>query len=270
MLRQLSTDDRAAAVAMLTAAPALNLYLLGNLETQGFDEPFCEFWGDFSPEGALRGVINRYMSGWEIYGHAHADWRGLMQILATHPTPATRLQDNPGGVASVLPWLRGYRAEKVSVEQLMQLAPHDFRPQSSPDGVRVRRATRLDLPRLAVFYANAEHMRRTAAAVEQPLRHTRLFIAEDAADGSGAILSAALTNAETAELAMIGGVYTPPAQRGRGLSQAVCSALCRDLLAAGKMPVLYWETPAAGAVYQKLGFQMQGTWRSVWLQKEAE
>jgi predicted GNAT family acetyltransferase len=64
---------------------------------------------------------------------------------------------------------------------------------------------------------------------------------------------------------MIGGVYTPPAMRGRGLSQAVCSALCAELMAAQKQPILYWDTPAAGAVYRKLGFCATGTWRSVWL-----
>jgi predicted GNAT family acetyltransferase len=77
------------------------------------------------------------------------------------------------------------------------------------------------------------------------------------------MVAAALTNAETDSLAMIGGVYTPPEWRGRGLSQAVCAALCADLLAAALTPVLYWKTPSAGAVYRKLGFQTIGVWRAV-------
>ena len=105
-------------------------------------------------------------------------------------------------------------------------------------------------------------MARTPAAVERPIRDTRLWLAEE----QGEVISTALTNAETSTLAMIGGVYTPPAQRGRKLSQAVCSALCADLLAADKQPVLYWGNPAAGAVYHKLGFRPQGQWRAVWLQ----
>ena len=104
-------------------------------------------------------------------------------------------------------------------------------------------------------------MSRSPSGVERPLHDTRLWVAEE----GDKILSAALTNAETAQLAMIGGVYTPIMRRGQGLSQAVCSALCADLMAAQKQPILYWDTPAAGAVYRKLGFHSTGQWRSVWL-----
>jgi len=79
------------------------------------------------------------------------------------------------------------------------------------------------------------------------------------------VLATALTNAEIRHRAMIGGVFTDPAVRGRGLSQAVCSALCAELLAEGKQPALYWANPAAGTVYRKLGFRLIGQWRSVWL-----
>ena len=54
---------------------------------------------------------------------------------------------------------------------------------------------------------------------------------------------------------MVGGVYTEPASRNLGLGSAVCSALCAELLAEGKQPALYWQEPAAGVVYRKLGFQ---------------
>jgi uncharacterized protein len=114
---------------------------------------------------------------------------------------------------------------------------------------------------LVAFYAHAEGMTRPPQAVARPLQDTRLWLAEQ----DGQILSTALTNAETQHLAMIGGVFTRPAARGRGLSQAVCSALCQDLFAAGCQPVLYWGEPVAGAVYHKLGFRPIGQWRAVWL-----
>jgi predicted GNAT family acetyltransferase len=105
-------------------------------------------------------------------------------------------------------------------------------------------------------------MARTPPAVARPLQDTRVWLAEQA----GAILSTALTNAETTQLAMIGGVFTRPSARGHGLSQAVCSALCADLFASNLQPVLYWGKPAAGAVYRKLGFHPIGQWRAVWLE----
>lgn len=262
MIRPLQEKDREATVALLMAAPYWNLYLLGNLESLGFRQDFCEYWGDFSDQG-LRGVVNRYMHGWSIYGEADADWDALAAIIDNHPVEGHRLQDNPGGIPSILPYLKRYAVPKVTETHLMDLAAEDFQPRPAPEGVRLRRATMADLPALVDFYRDAGSMSRTPLGVERPLRDTRLWVAER----DGALVSAALTNAEMRELAMIGGVYTPPEWRNQGLSQAVCSALCADLLADGKRPVLYWENAAAGTVYKKLGFRLRGVWRSVWIQR---
>ncbi len=261
MIRQLHDGDRAALAELLEQEPARNLYLLGNMEALGFTAPYCQFWGDLDEAGGLRAVINRYMIGWSVYGLAGSDWAGLAQVIDEHPVVATRLQDNPGGVESLLPFLHRYRAERVHVEELMELRGERFNPSAPPAGVELRRASLADLAELARFYAHAGHMARTPTAVERPLRDRRIWVADE----DGYIVAAALTNAETAALAMVGGVYTPEAQRGRGLASAVCSALCAELLAEGKTPVLYWDTPAAGHIYRKLGFVPLGRWRSVWL-----
>ncbi|MCE7983925.1 MAG: GNAT family N-acetyltransferase [Caldilinea sp. CFX5] len=264
MIRPLTETDRAVTVRFLSSAPQLNLYMLGNLEKLGFTNAICEFWGDVVEQAGvttMRAVLNRYMTGWTIYGVGEADWGTLGAILDQHPAGANRLQDNPGGIDSFLPYLQRYRAENIKIEEVMALHPADFQPVTAPKGVVIRRGTLADLPRLIEFYANAEHLSRSPAGVERPLRDTRLWLAEQ----TGNMVATALTNAETNHWAMIGGVYTPPAMRGRGLSQAVCSALCTELIAEQKQPILYWDTPAAGAVYRKLGFRATGTWRSVWL-----
>jgi predicted GNAT family acetyltransferase len=203
------------------------------------------------------------MTGWSVYGEAAADWGGLGQVLDTHPAGALRLQDNPGGIASLLPYLRRYQGEQIKVEELMNLEPSAFLPVAPPTNVTVRRATLADLPALTEFYATAGEMARSPAAIARPLQDTRLWLVEQ----QRTVLATALTNAEIHHLAMIGGVFTESAMRGRGLSQAVCSALCAELLAEGKQPALYWVNPAAGAVYRKLGFRPIGHWRSVWLRQ---
>jgi predicted GNAT family acetyltransferase len=272
MKRKLGESDRGLAVALLSSAPAINLYMLGNLESMGFDADVCEFWGDFADDGALRGVLNRYMTGWTAFGLPDADWAALGAILDEHPLAAERLQDNPGGVDSFLPFLQRYTAADIHTEEVMLLAADALQMVPPQNGITVRRATLDDLPRLVNLYADAGHMSRSAPAIERPLRATRVWVATEGGKHSDAepIISVALTNAETCDLAMIGGVFTPPQQRGRGLSQAVCSALCADLIADGKQPVLYWDTPAAGAVYRKLGFSGAGQWRSVWLEAKAD
>lgn len=265
MIRALAEADRLAAMALLELGRRHNLYMLGNLEKYGFNAPFCQFWGDFvgagDEAGALRGVLNRYMTGWSVFGVAGADWAGLAAVMDAHPVAGERLQDNPGGVESFLPYLTRYEAQRVSEEELMELAAEDFRPAPAVSGWNVRRADLADLDELAAFYADAGQMTRSRAGVEQPLRHTRVWVGT----GEAGICTAALTNAEAGGLAMIGGVYTEPTQRGKGLGQAVCSALCAELIGEGVTPILYWDMPAAGAIYRKLGFRKVGVWRSAWM-----
>ncbi len=266
MIRLLREEDRADALALLAAAPQLTLYMRGNLETLGFARDFCEFWGDVTKDAPgtyhLRALLNRYMTGWSVYGEPAADWQGLGQVVDAHPAGATRLQDNPGGIATFLPYLQRYRGEPIKIEELMNLSQANFRPVAPSIDVTVRRARMDDLPALTKFYATADEMARPPAAIMRPLQATRLWLAETA----GNVLATALTNAEIRHMAMIGGVFTAPSARGRGLSQAVCSALCRELFVEGKQPALYWANPAAGAVYRKLGFCPIGHWRSVWLE----
>ena len=273
MIRQLTDSDKSTALSLLNRAPELNLYLLGNIETLGMGDgsnsSLCQFWGDFVERGGrneLRAVLNRYMSGWSVFGLPEADWSRLAEIVDTNPTTATKFQDNPGGVQSFLSYLHNYQASSLKIEELMRLSAADYRPAPPPMGATIRRANLADLPQLIDLYSNAEHMTRSPAAVERPLRDTRIWLAE----WQKQILSVALTNAESKNFAMIGGVFTRPNARGYGLSQAVCSALCAELLSNRRQPILYWETPEAGRVYRKLGFKPIGSWRSVALERVLE
>lgn len=258
MQRTLVETDRAEVVALLRRDPELNLYLLGNLDALGFSADYCVFHGFFSEDGALQAVANRYFVNWCVYGAPEADWQEVADFLDAQPN-AERLQDNPGGIPSILPLLKRLEVDTLQIEELARLDESDFAPQPAPHGVTIRRATLEDLDELAALYANAGSMTRTRAGVERPLRDATFLVAER----DGIIVSSALTNAETADLAMIGGVWTPPEHRGQGLARATVSALCQRLLQAGKTPVLYWDNPSAGKVYGTLGFKPIGQWRAV-------
>lgn len=259
MIRRLGENDRASLNRLLSADEARNLYLLGNVAMIGFEADYCEFYGDVV-DNRVRGAVNRYMTGWTVYGEPGADWAGLGQVVDNHAAEASRLQDNPGGVTTFLPYLQKYHAASLIEDQLMELPVDALHPQiSARAGFIIRKATMNDIDGLVALYADAQDMARSAASVEVPLRdrHVWLALKDDV------VVSAALTNAETATLAMIGGVYTRPKWRGNGLSQAICSGLCAELISLGLRPYLYWHNAAAGHVYTKLGFKPIGIWRSV-------
>jgi predicted GNAT family acetyltransferase len=121
----------------------------------------------------------------------------------------------------------------------------------------VRRATLADLPALAAFYSDAEEMSRDEQSVRRCLEQGRVFVTT----AKGRIVSAALTNTETQELAMVGGVYTPLDFRYQGYASACMVALCQDLVADGKEACLCYDDPVAEDIYRRLGFERIGFWR---------
>jgi uncharacterized protein len=264
LIRKLVEEDRACVEELLGKHVPLNLYMLGNLASLGFSNELSEFWGDFSESAGgdeLRGVLNRYMTGWSVYGTPATHWEGLAAILDGYPVIATRLQDNPVGTQSFVPWLQRYLLERAEEQELMTLDGADFRPAVPRDELTVRPACWEDVPQLVKLYAEAGGMQRNQARIERPLRDSYFWVG--IVDGQ--IVSAALTNAVAKGCAMIGGVFTHVAWRGRGISQTVCSGLCAALLADGLSPTLYWIQADAGHLYRKLGFRPIGKWRSVWL-----
>ncbi|MEZ4640332.1 MAG: hypothetical protein R2856_36135 [Caldilineaceae bacterium] len=74
-------------MTLLRRDAALNLYPLGNMASLGFDSEICQFWGDFGADGRVRGVLNRYMTGWVIYGLPDADWPALASGDRRSPAP---------------------------------------------------------------------------------------------------------------------------------------------------------------------------------------
>jgi predicted GNAT family acetyltransferase len=90
----------------------------------------------------------------------------------------------------------------------------------------------------------------------------RIVVTED----DGRIVSAAQTTVETSGAAMIGGVFTPQPLRNRGYASAAMTHLCAELMSEEKQPCLFYDNPAAGAIYRRLGFEDIGPWHLVFLE----
>jgi predicted GNAT family acetyltransferase len=61
-------------------------------------------------------------------------------------------------------------------------------------------------------------------------------------------------------IGFIRGVYTTPEHRNRGLAASACSALAKELVESGKIPVLWVaeDNVPARRIYEKLGFRRTG------------
>jgi predicted GNAT family acetyltransferase len=74
------------------------------------------------------------------------------------------------------------------------------------------------------------------------------------------ILANANTSAICSVSAMIGGVFTLPNARKKGLATSVVYSLCEYLLKQNITPLLFFENPLAATIYHRLGFEDFDSW----------
>ena len=102
---------------------------------------------------------------------------------------------------------------------------------------------------------DADNLRRT-------LDGRKIVVTED----GGRIVSVTMTTVEMTVAAMIGGVFTPEPWRNRGYASAAMTRLCTELISESKQPCLFYDNPAAGAIYRRLGFEDIGPWNMALLE----
>ena len=140
-----------------------------------------------------------------------------------------------------------------------------------PPGLSLRRAVSADLDALyplqeayereevltSIHKLNAAACR---AALARALEGQLVFAAEE----GGVLVAKAGTNARGFGTDQIGGVYTLPSRRGRGIAAALMAALLRDIVGAGRRPVLFVKPSnrPALSLYRGLGFEDIGDYRA--------
>jgi predicted GNAT family acetyltransferase len=148
--------------------------------------------------------------------------------------------------------------------------PLDFSAPAYP-GLIVRRACPADLDVLLPLqeaYEREEvltpiHQFNPAAckaSLARSLERQLVFAAEE----SGVVVGKAGTNARGFRIDQVGGVYTLPERRGRGVAAALMAALMAEILMQGRKPALFVKSTNAPALalYRGLGFEDIGDFRA--------
>lgn len=107
-----------------------------------------------------------------------------------------------------------------------------------------------------------ESRRRSAEFLDRQIAGGNAWIALD----DGVPISLSGFNATLPDIVQLGGIYTPPALRGRGYAKVVVAA---SLVAArdrgASRAVLFTNSPSACRTYEALGFQLVGDYSLVFL-----
>lgn len=257
MIRKLNEDDRQMTLEFLQDEPAINLFIIGDIECFGFNQNFQELWGTFNEFNQLEGVLLRFNECYiPYYKNINFDITDFKNIIASDNT--TKIIS---GKESVVKQFKGIL--KKQKEKSMYFCELVEGSRLKEYGSNIKIATEDDAIRVYNLLENIEEFQTTDTNSVERIRKVistkagRIYFIEDS---NGQLLTVAQTTAENSKSAMVVGVATRKEYRGRGLMSQCLSKLCHDVLLEGKTLCLFYDNPKAGNVYHKIGFQAIDRW----------
>ncbi|MBB6282407.1 GNAT family N-acetyltransferase [Geobacillus subterraneus] len=258
MIRRLTAEDDQQLFSFLRQDPSFNLFLIGDIESFGYDADFQDVWGQFDGNGSLLAVLLRYYDSYIPYAPGDFDADGFARLiretarslpveLSGKEEIARQFEERlPLGAKRTL-YFCECRTDECARQEMGAFA---VKTAGWADVDRI-----IDLRRRIPEFDTRPTARDMLAKGMETNSARTYYIEQD-----GKMLAAASTTAENSLSAMIVGVCTDPEHRGKGYASAIVAKLVCDLLAEGKMPCLFYDNPDAGRIYHRLGFHDIGLW----------
>ncbi|MCM3670357.1 GNAT family N-acetyltransferase [Mesobacillus maritimus] len=256
MIRKLTKHDDEIVMSFLGDEPSINLFIIGDLEAFGYETDFQELWGEFTNTGELKAVLLRFHQSFIPYAKGSFDIEKFGEIMKSY---------------SPKPILSGKQEIVEQFESLLEIAPGrkqvtyfaecrtDYNLDTPQLPIQIARITDVDQimelrSTIDEFSLNDSTRKMLIQAMET--KTGRTYYLEE----SGKFIACASTTAENTMSAMIVGVCTYKNFRQRGLATEILQKMVKDVLNEGKILCLFYDNPAAGRIYKRLGFQDIGMW----------
>jgi predicted GNAT family acetyltransferase len=240
----------------LSEEPALNLFIIGDIENFGYEADFQDIWADVDDDGIIQGILLRYFGNYLPYAKGAIDAEAFSQII-NKDTRYEMLSGKKEITEQFYPYVNFERTKETFFAELKDSS--QLNKETIRDGIQA--AGLADVDRLMALKSQIKEfdIRETARqSLEQAIttKTGRTYFFQE----GDYIVSCASTTAENSLSAMIVGVCSHPDKRNHGLASRCMNALCLDVLAEGKTLCLFYDNPKAGSIYKRLGFQDIGIW----------
>ncbi|WP_339264475.1 GNAT family N-acetyltransferase [Geobacillus sp. FSL K6-3411] len=258
MIRRLTAEDHQQLFSFLQQDPSFNLFIIGDIESFGYDADFQDVWGQFDDAGSLKAVLLRYYDSYISYAPGDFDADGFARLIGE---TARTLTIELSGKEEIARQFEGRLALGTKRTLYFCECRTDEYARQQIGAFSIKKAGLADVDRIVDLRRRIPEFdtRPTARAMLVKGMETNsartYYIEQD-----GKMVAAASTTAENSLSAMIVGVCTDPEHRGKGYASAIVAKLVYDLLAEGKMPCLFYDNPDAGRIYHRLGFRDIGLW----------
>ncbi|MCR8858500.1 GNAT family N-acetyltransferase [Bacillus pseudomycoides] len=257
MIRKLTKSDHEQVLTFLKEEAALNLFIIGDIEAFGYDADFQELWGISTENGALQSVLLRFHDSFISYGKDDFSAADYEAILATYQPLKI------SGKSDIVEKFEDIQDIQLGTKNKMYFCEckDDTALPKTMLHTAIKLATIDDVERIMKLQSNIEEFPQTGQS-EKILRQSletntgRTYYIEE----KGEIIASASTSAENSLSTMVVGVCTHLSHRGRGYASLILQKMIWDFTQEGRTLCLFYNNPAAGRIYKRLGFKDIGTW----------
>ena len=256
MIRKLTDQDHHQVLAFLSEEPSINLFIIGDLDAFGYSSQFQEIWGEFDEQDSIKAVLLRFHQSFIPYAKGEFDTEGFVSIMKRYTQPISL-----SGKSDIVEKFEAFVDLLLGKKQVTFFAECLSDEFLSAGDVEFKKASIEDVDQIIELRNSIEefHIRSDAREIlvqGMESNTARTYYTVD----HGIITSCVSTTAENSLSAMIVGVCTRKEYRRQGLATAIMQKLFQDVLNEGKTLCLFYDNPAAGRIYKRLGFKDIGMW----------
>jgi len=261
MIRKLVEKDRGKLLSYLSIDPAINIFIIGDVEQFGFDSDFQELWGQFDKDENFKGVLLRYHKSFIPYHDTEFDTSGFKMLILDRSKDEDIIISGKESILKKYTTLKtGYKSRSTFFCELREASKLEGHIQ-----IEIKKAVSEDAERIDDLLGCIDEFSTSIRNVDE-IRNTieskagRIYYTEDS---DGKMISVVQTTAENKHSAMIIGIATLMEHRRKGYTSQILSKLCIDLIAENKTPCLFYDNPKAGRIYHRLGFESIDSWMMI-------
>lgn len=262
MLKKLNNEDKRSLMDYLIKEPAINLFIIGDIENYGFSNDFQDIWGEVDKKGKFKAVLLRYYDNFVIYSQDGYDVEKAAEIIK---------EKEPKIVSGQKSCLKKLESSLEFSKKRDTYFCKLNQPNDLYQGKLLKKVEKTDLDDVKYLWKLHKKIdefdnlisidRKKKKYRDKTGRGYHIYD-----NKRNKIISCAETTAENKFSAMIVGVATDREYRNQGLATAVISKLCKEVLKEGKELCLFYDNPKAGKIYKRIGFKDIGIW-SIWSPK---
>lgn len=258
MIQKLTAIHTEAVLAFLAKRPAENVFLIGDIEVYGFDNPIQDVWGQFE-DNELIAILLRYDRNFIPYSEGAYDIEPFARIINSYEGPI-EVSGLASVVEAILPHIKR-AVKKHSETYYAKCEALAYDVERCDDVLYLTAPQYAENIDMLTSIPEFQHATMTVETRERAESYktgrTYVYMKEDV------MVASASSTAENSKSAMIVGVGTRPGYERNGYATRCMETLCSELLAEGKMICLFYDNPKAGNIYKRLGFVDIGMWTMV-------